>query len=66
MLYSYDDAVLANSNQLPVNPQVFAADALSLAFDKGSIAGLYILFFYIKTKRNFKFLVKHLSKGKQK
>ena len=45
MLYSLDDAIIAISNGIQVNPQVFLADALSLAFDKSRVAGLYILFF---------------------
>jgi len=45
MLYSFDDAMLAISNSINVNPQVFDEGALRKAFGKSSIAGLYVLLF---------------------
>ena len=60
MLYSYDDAILAISNGVNVNPQVFDEGALRKAFGKSTNAGLYVLFFvfipfaiaYIAHKKN--------------
>ncbi len=45
MLYSMEDARFQLSNGLDANPQVFQANAISRAFNKSTIAGIYILAF---------------------
>ncbi|MFI2744242.1 phospholipase D-like domain-containing protein [Zhouia sp. PK063] len=46
MLYSTEDAIKALENGLTnLNPQVFQAEAIQRAFEKSSIAGIYVLAF---------------------
>lgn len=45
MLYSYDDAMLAIKAGLQVNPQVYEAEAIPKALEKGGTALLYIFLF---------------------